>query len=223
MTTSGGEQNFTIQGAGTLTERATHGSMSMTVDGKTITEVIANPFVYVRLPGKTGAGSWAKVNINVFSEALGAGGSPFGGNSMNPTEMLKFLKAAGTVNDLGVEPVKGVPATHYHATIDLNRYASLVSPSRRASVARYVTAVERMTGANTLPMDVWVDAHRHVRRFALAMRLCTREGQLTEAVTMSLYDYARQPAVQIPPASQVTDVTDKIKASVANGLQQLKC
>jgi hypothetical protein len=36
------------------------------------------------------------------------------------------------------------------------------------------------------------------------------------AFTMNLYDYARQPAVEIPPASQVTDVTDKIKASVVS-------
>ncbi len=223
MTTTIGEHKLTMQGTGALEEKGARGSVHMTVAGKSLDEVVANPFVYVKLPGKTGAGSWAKVNINVFGEALGAGGNPLGGNSTSPTQMLKFLKAVGKVADLGSENVKGLATTHYRAMVDFDRYASQVAPSKRASTTSYVAAVERLLGGRVLPMDVWVDAHRRLRRMAFAMHICTREGQLTEAMTMDLYDYARQPGIQIPPASEVTDVTNKTKASVAEGLKQLQC
>jgi uncharacterized protein (DUF885 family) len=137
--------------------------------------------------------------------------------------MLKFLKAVGTVADLGAQSIHGTTTTHYHATIDFNRYAAQAAPSKRADAARYAAVIKRITGTTLVPMDVWVDARKHVRRIAMNMRMCTQEGTLTESITMNLFDYARQPAVAPPPAGQFTDITDKLKSTVAKGLEQLQC
>lgn len=223
ISVSVGEHDVTIKGSGSLDERAARGSMSMNVAGKTISEVISNPYIYIEVPGKTGAHSWARMNISVFTEALGAGGSPFGGGSQSPAQMLKFLKAVGTVTDLGAQKIQGTTTEHYHATIDFNRYAAQAAPSKRASAARYAAVLKRVAGTTSLPMDVWVDARKHVRRIAMNMRLCTQEGPLTESIAMDLFDYARQPAVAPPPAGQFTDITDKLKSTVTKGLEQLHC
>lgn len=223
ISTQLGEHNFTAKGSGSLDERDARGSISVTVAGKTITEVISNPYIYIRVPGKTGAHSWARMNFSVFTEALGAGGSSFGSSSQSPAQMLKFLKAVGTVTDLGAQRIQGTTTKHYHATIDFNRYADQAAPSKRASAARYAAALKRVTGTTSLPMDVWVDARKHVRRIAMDMRLCTQEGTLNESITMNLFDYARQPAVAPPPAGQFTDITDKLKGNITKGLEQLQC
>ena len=218
-----GEHDFTVKGSGSLDERSAGGSMSMTVAGKTIEEVIAKPFLYVKVPGKTGAHSWAKMNLNAYAEALGATSSPLGSSSQSPAQMLKFLKAVGTVTDLGTQSIRGVTTQRFQATVDLNRYATQTAPSERANAARYASAIKRMTGTSSLPVDVWVDARKHVRRIAMNMRLCTQEGTLSESITMNLFDYGRQPAVSTPPADQVTDITDKLKSTVSKSLEQLHC
>ncbi len=83
--------------------------------------------------------------------------------------------------------------------------------------------MKRITGSGTLPLDVWIDEASRVRRIALSLRLCGPNGTIDESVDMTLYDYGRQPAVQPPPSSQVTDIGGQIGAEVARNLSRLHC
>jgi hypothetical protein len=86
-----------------------------------------------------------------------------------------------------------------------------------------VQTVKRITGSDTLPIDVWIDGQSHVRRIALSLKLCSPQGKIDESIDMTLYDYGPQPAVEPPPASQVADIGDRLGAEAEKNLQKLHC
>jgi hypothetical protein len=219
--------SFDFGGEGTLDEQDMQGAFSMKVNGTTVQELTKYPYIYMRLPA--GAGSalaenkpWARANIDVYTQALGAS-SPVGGNADGPTQMLDLLKSSASISKLGSQDIRGVKTTHYHALIDLDRYAAALKGSQRIDAQHSAQLLKRMTGANSLPIDVWIDSRQRVRRTSMHVRLCTKEGELSETMTMNLYDYARQPLVAVPPAAQTTDITSKLKSEISQSLQQLGC
>jgi len=224
--TSFGGQSFSVHGTGSIDDRGRQGTMSLQVEGKTLSEIISRPYVYVEVPSGSGGSvpggkPWLRTDIDTFTQSFG--GSSLGSSSADPTQTLSFLKAAGTVAKLGVEDVRGVPATRYHATVELARYPATVKPSNRAAASRYVQTVKRITGSDTLPIDVWIDGQSHVRRVALSLKLCSPQGKIDESIDMTLYDYGPQPAVEPPPASQVADIGDRLGAEAEKNLQKLHC
>jgi hypothetical protein len=222
---AGKGQNVEVSGSGTISERGSEGAATLQVEGKTIEEVISKPYLYVSVPGGTGTSvthgkPWVRTDLSTFSQSFGS--SSIGAGSSNPSEVLSYLRSAGTVTRIGDEQVRGIASTHYHALIDLSRFASVAPAGRRAAAVKEGKLLERVTGAKTLPMDVWLGDGR-VDRIGLVFSLCTPEGRLQESLSLDLYDYGRQPAVTPPPASQVTDIGAGLKAQVAKGLAQLGC
>ncbi len=222
------EKSFTISGSGSISERGSQGSLSMSVEGKTITEIIDKPYFYVKVPGGGDPAlskrkPWVRANISTFSEAFG-GGESLGGGSTDPTQTLGFLKSAGTVTRVGSEDVRGTTATRYHAVIDLARYAGAVPAAERSAAKKYAQTFERISGSSSLPMDVWIDGSSHVLRMAFTLSLCSPDGgRLSESLNMELHDYGPQPVVAPPPSSQVTDISDTLKSQVAKGVRELSC
>ncbi len=220
-----GGKSFEVSGGGTINERGSEGAARVQAAGKTVEEVISKPFLYISVPSGgdtslTHGKPWVRADLSTFSQSFGS--SSVGAGSSNPSEVLSYLRAAGTVTRVGDEQVRDVSSTHYHALIDLTRFASAVPAGRRAAARKEGKLLERVTGAKTLPMDVWIGAGQ-IDRIALAYSLCTQEGRLQEKLSMDLYDYGRQPAVTPPPASQVTDIAAKLKSEVAKSLAQLGC
>jgi hypothetical protein len=223
VTSKLGKKSFTLNGSGAISERGSQGSMSMKIEGKTLTEIIDKPFIYIKAPGASTHGKpWLRVDSDVFSEAVGAS-SP-GGSSTDPTQALSFLRSAGSVRRIGDELVRGAPATRYHAVIDFARYAHVVEPGQRAAAKKYSEVLERTSGSTTVPMDVWIDRQGRISRMSLTLSLCSPEGdKLQESLNMELHGYGAQPVLDPPSSSQVTDVTAKLKAQVAKGLEDLSC
>jgi hypothetical protein len=218
-------KSFEVTGGGSINARGSEGAVRTQVEGKTVEEVISKPYLYISVPSGGGTSltrgkPWVRADLTTFTQSFGS--SSVGAGSSNPSEVLSYLRAAGTVTRVGDEQVRGVSSTHYHALIDLARFASAVPAGQRAAARKEGKLLERVTGAKTLPMDVWIGAQR-IDRIALAYSLCTQEGRLRETLSMDLYDYGRQPVVTPPPASQVTDIDAKLKSGVAKALAQLGC
>jgi hypothetical protein len=218
-------KSFEVNGGGSINERGSEGAARVQAAGKTIEEVIAKPYLYISVPSGSGTSAthgkpWVRADLSTFSQSFGS--SSVGAGSSNPSEVLSYLRAAGTVTRVGDEQVRGVSSTHYHALIDLSRFASAVPAAQRFAARKQGKLLEHVTGAKTLPMDVWIGGGR-IDRIALEYSLCTQEGRLQEALSMDLYDYGRQPVVSPPPASQVADVAATLKSEVAKSLAQLGC
>jgi hypothetical protein len=228
VTSKQGEKSVHLDGSGAISERGAQGSLDMQVEGKTLTEIIDKPYVYIKASevGDSGLAKgkpWIRADLNVLSESFG-GGSLSGG-SADPTQTLSFLKSAGTVTRVGSEQVRGAPATHYHAVIEFARYVATAEPSQAGAARRYGELLERATGSDTLPMDVWIDGQGRVSRMSFTLSLCSPAGgRLQESLNMELYGYGeQQPVLNPPSSSQVTDVSAELKAQLAKGLAQLSC
>jgi hypothetical protein len=224
-TTRAGGNSVVVSGQGSINDRGSEGTASLQAEGKTIEEVIEKPYLYVKVPDGAGTSAtqgkpWVRADLSTFSQSFGS--SSFGAGSSNPTEVLSYLKAAGAVTRVGQGDVRGVDSTHYHAEIDLARFAVAAPAKERTAARRAGQAFERITGAKTLPMDVWIGGGR-VTRASMSFSLCAPEGRVQEAIDIDLYDYGRQPVVAPPPASQVSDVDARIKAELAKSIAQLSC
>jgi hypothetical protein len=212
-------------GSGYLDARGTEGAITLGVEGKRVTELVDKPYVYLQTPegakaSVTHGRSWLRVDLATFTQSYGEGQSD--GASTDPAQELGYLKAAGTVTRIGAGEVRGVASTHYRAIVDLDRLAAAAPPDQRAAAKRAGTLIERVTGAKTFPMDVWIGGGR-VTRLSYTLSLCTTEGRLSESLQTELFDYGREPVVSPPPASQVTDIDARVKAAIAKALTQLSC
>lgn len=228
MTISGdvGQNNFAVSAEGTFDERELEGTMSLQIGGQSINEIVKNPYTYMQLPGGdtslTGGKTWSRVNLDSFTQALGVGGS-LGQGGASPTRMLDMLKASGQASAVGSESIRGVATTHYHALVDLNNYAAIVSPSQRADAQNDAQELQRITGSSSLPVDVWVDSQQRVRRFATELDVCTPQGKLDETVAMDIYNYGPQPPVNVPAPSEVDDITGALAPLESQAAAQLGC
>ena len=209
--------NLTMGGTGAINTGASpSGSMSFTIGGRTVNEVLAGPYIYIQSP--TSADTWYRASTAAFASSASAGGASLG--SGDPAQTLASLRAAGSVIDEGSQTIGAVATTHYRALVDLGRYTLDAAPAQRANAARYAQLLERLTGSATLPVDVWIDASNLVRRIQIDLPLNIRSVHLDETITMNLFDYGPQ-AAALPPAGQVTDITGQVSSQLSQTLKQL--
>ena len=209
-------RSVAIQATGVVTERPQVVlSMDMAIAGATYTAVFAPPWEYIQA-----GGNWFKIDRDSYEQAIGAGGlSP---TNNDPSQLLHFLAATGTVTRVGTEAIRGVQTTHYHAVTELSRYAATVPASERQAAAASIATLERDLSATTLPIDAWVDDQQRVRRISFAASgICTTSGPADEAITMDFFDYGPQAAPAIP--SDAADITSQAARAAAAGNQQTPC
>lgn len=178
--------------------------MDMIADGRV---------VYVKLPQNLlgmvpglAAKPWVKMDAG---KAAIPGLSSLGGDrtTSDPAQMLQYLRAASdSITNEGRQQVDGVPTTHYHAELSLDRLTANVPAADQATVQQALSKLRQATGTSDLPVDVWIDAHQLVRRTAMSMSLHPAGGPtLQESVVADLSDYGHQPRPTPPPADQVQD------------------
>jgi hypothetical protein len=183
-----------------------------------IRERVSHLTVYMdagALPGGvalTGGRPWIEIDMSRAIGAIGVSALP---TATDPTQFVDYLRAVSSAtSSAGVQIIRGVPAQHYHATVDLDRYPNLVSPAQHAAVGRSVKTLESALGSHTLPLDVWVDIHGLVRRLSLAFDECVSHAHFRFGMTIDLYDYGPQAPPRIPRPSRVYDVTPVITSAL---------
>jgi hypothetical protein len=195
--------------------------------GSTVTlkEVLERDVIYVKLPSALsgrlpGARPWLEVDLAGLASGLrrSAGLGTLLDNPLasNPAAFLQYLRAeSGRVQRLGTATIDGEQTTEYHAVIDLRRVASLVPPSQRAAVSQTIATLEKASGLSDVPIDAWVDASHRVRRLALSFTESPAGQRIGISMTINVLAYGPQPAPQIPPASQVTNITTLLRGLAA--------
>lgn len=185
-------------------------------------EIIHGLNVYLKLPSAVNRGAaqgkpWIRINLGRAAQAAGIPGvsslmsSP---TSSDPSQFLRYLRAAsGGVTKVGNESVDGFQTTHYKAQIDLDRVPNSFPASSRAQVRQAVTALERVANIHTLPVNVWIDGQHLVRRMAFAFNETVVGQPISADMRIDIPHYGPQPAPQLPPASQVTDVMNAAASS----------
>jgi hypothetical protein len=192
-------------------------SMGMMPGGEVELIVGKGSVVYVRapmlasfIPAKT---PWIKLDPSALPQQPGGVGAATA--ALDPAAILAALQGALSVDEVGAETVDGADATHYRATVDLvELLPSLADLAPEAPTdAEMQEAKDQLKelGLETLPIDLWVDGDGYLKQVRFALDLSTiapeRAGS-SFSLTLTLSDIGGDITIDVPPASQVTDLTD---------------
>lgn len=223
MNTAVGAAKTTVSG---VMDRATRtGAMTSTesVAGHTfsMSERLSGLTVYMdasSIPGLsalTHGKQWLKMDMSRAFGSLGVG--TLSTASSDPSQFVDYLRAVSdNTRKVGTDTVRGVTTTRYHAVIDLRKYPNVVSGPQQAAARRAISRMEAVLGAHTMPMDVWIDRHKLVRRMSFTMGECVNNLRMSMHMVMDLYDYGPQPSAQMPPSAQTFDLTPLIAGTMQN-------
>ena len=225
-------QPFTLTGSGFVNPHQRAGMLNFDLSsipgvsslpgGKTMQLVFNFPVMYMKagflsshLPGRK---AWLKIDLQKAGQAAGIDFSQIAvSGGSDPTQYLNFLKASGSVTKVGSDTINGTATTHYRAVLDLNRVADRVPAAERSAARVGVGQLEKIAGRSTMPVDVWVDGSRRVRREQFAFHAAGPSGGAAGAtLTMDFVSFDPTPPVTAPPADQVFDAT----SFAASGLKK---
>jgi hypothetical protein len=187
-------------------------SMTSSVANQTLKmdEVITGHTVYVssdafkgKLPGGK---SWMKLDLDAAAKSQGIDLSALTGGSgaeQDPTQVLQYLKGAGTSTKVGDETVNGVPTTHYHAVIDLKKAAA----KGGADAEKAVQQLQKAAGISSLPLDVWIDKDHLVRRETMKYDMTVQGQRASMDLKVDMTKYGVDVVAKAPPASDVLDAS----------------
>jgi hypothetical protein len=221
ITTSQGTQHMTMAGSVDRVHHTGELSASEMVLGHQLNfdEVFSALTFYIKtsgIPGiskVTGGKPWIKFDMSRMLGAMGLGSLPTG---TDPSQFVDYLRAVSTsTKSEGTDTIRGIPTTHYHATIDLSRYAKLVPAAQRAAAQRGISTLESAIGGHTMPIDAWVDHQNLVRRMNLSFAECAAGQHVKMNMLMDLYDYGAQTATQVPSDADAYDLTPLLTSSLS--------
>jgi hypothetical protein len=206
-------------------DASSFGVPGLTGDVDTVLDLTAGIVEYLHLPklqSQLQGKQWLKLDLGQLTkEHAGADvGAAVQGQSGDPSTTLQQLRGVAAVTEVGTEQVRGHDATHYRATVDLDKAVREAPAAARAELQKLV---DRLT-VKTLPVDVWVDDQGRVVRqvqvidtaalqSSTTIPAAARLGQLT--TTTELYDFGAAVDATPPPPDQVADFNALLKQAEA--------
>lgn len=176
--------------------------------------VVSEETVYLRVPlleALTGTSGW----LSAAADELGAGADALGvtGATTHPARLLETLR--GITADLdgrGEEEVRGVTATRYAGTIDLDDVLAGAPADERAQLEAELDQLGA-PGSRSVPVEVWIDADGLVRRLSMRFDgIAADEGPIgvpgSATMTLELFDFGLPVEVELPAPGEVTPMSD---------------
>jgi hypothetical protein len=131
----------------------------------------------------------------------------------DPSQQLEVLKATGAgCAKVGAETVRGVETDRYRATIDLHEAASRLRREGNPDLARILERSIR-SGSDSVTVEAWIDDDGMLRRIREVASLPRGSGRpsATMDIRIDLFDYGIEPAIAVPPAARVYDMTPLLR------------
>lgn len=153
-----------------------------------------------RLPG---GAEWMKIDL---SEEAGAQMQSF-----DPRDQLKMLRSSEDFEKLGTERVRGVPTTHYKATVDQGDEVERLRDEGEDTAADALeTVIKANDGEDTVGVEAWVARDKTIRRLEMEVpfSLGTAPAGTSMLMTLELYDFGIEPHIELPSESDVFDASD---------------
>jgi hypothetical protein len=169
--------------------------------------------LFGKLPGGK---TWIGIDLSRALKSQGIDASALNQQS-NPADFLGYLRgASGKVIRVGHESVRGTDTVHYKGNVDLRHVPGVDAQSARR--------LEQISGIRTMPVEVWIDSKKHVRRLRLQYSQKLPAGtpaagqRMKLDETVEMYAFGPKPAVKQPPAKDVYDATGlAAKGTTAGG------
>jgi hypothetical protein len=174
----------------------------MVVDGTTF---------YMRTPlfQSLGVEGWLSMDpaeLGMSERTLGLSAASF-----DFTQMLDSLRGVvGEPEVVGEEDVRGVPTTHYTASMDLEEALAQVPEEERAAAEAQLEQLGDIGGAE-IPIDVWIDADdlpRRVRMDVDGVFASLGIGEGGASITMEYFDFGEPVDIDVPSSDEATPITE---------------
>jgi hypothetical protein len=216
-----GVAGTTLHGSGFVDMKRRLAQLAMTTPQGTMREVYDGKHMYQQFPpamrkGVLARRPWTRVDITAVAKAEGIDLGALQSVS-DPSNAVGQLRSLSGVKRVGTATVRGVKTTEFSAVVDLHKVAARAPADQRAAAQRSVDTLIRLAGRATIPVKIWVDDAKRVRREQLGFSVL---GQ-TISMSMDLFDFGVHHTITPPPADQVSDLTRLVtKAAKQGGLGQ---
>jgi hypothetical protein len=210
-----------VSGRGTMSARGDRGRMAIRFQagGRSLQleEILDRRVVYLggavlaaRLPqGKR----WVRIDLRRLADRQGIDLSQLDGGASSATRQLQYLRSAGDVKKVGAETIDGTRTTPYRANVDLDKLAANAGDP---GLKRSVRSLRQATGTDTIPVDVWIDGSKRVRRERVRYQVAAAGQRGGVDFTIDFVRFGVPLSVQAPPRATVFDATD-LAASLGQG------
>ena len=148
---------------------------------------------------------WIAVDLDQAAGDAGLDLDELVGGNTGPAALVQQLRgAAGDIEELGTEDVRGTETRHLRVTVDTDR-AIEQSP---AEVREQLRTFAETSGLPTqYPMEVWIDDDARVRRVRTVVEIEDEvAGPVTQATTLELFDFGVAIDIAAPDPDRVTDM-----------------
>ncbi len=142
--------------------------------------------------------------------------------AVDPAAVLAAIKEALTVEEVGADTVDGSATTHYRATVDTVKLLPLVADIVREQPtdAQLQETKDQLkeAGLDALPIDLWVDGDGFLKQLRMALDLSGLSQDHAAAsfsLTLTYSDIGEPVSIDVPPASQVTDISDLLTSALS--------
>jgi len=209
-----GPTEMTISGKGVMNGETNRASIAMSATGSTangirgftLAEVVDDGDIYFSSPelgaAFGGTAKWMLMRSEVFGDLLQSNASG-AGMSASPTQQLDALKDASyQVAEVGHEQLNGVATTHYRALIDIDKLTDELKDEVSGDFGDLIE--QSMEQVSSATVDVWIDGDGLLRRETSTSTMASL-GSFT--MTMDFSHYGIHPDIEVPPSSEVYDVT----------------
>jgi hypothetical protein len=215
-----GEGEFDYE---TRSGRATYDMSELFPGGGSIEIVMDGLVMYMHLPPELGAlltagKPWLKLDLDELGEQAGVDlGALDQMNQGDPAQMLLYLRGASDeIREVGEEKIRGVETTHLRATVDLRkaveRSADTLPAEAREGARASIERLIDMMGADTVPVDVWIDGDGLARRMRMAydLEVAGASERLRFELDFELYDFGVDVDAEPPPAGEVAELSELV-------------
>lgn len=229
FSSTGMDMRLSATGAEDFSGQQAEVTLTMPVIGEIQMRLIGGT-VYVQSAtsnGSANAGKWFKVNAPDAGEISSGSG---GFDAKEGLTILRTLSTTGVI-ERGSAEVRGVPTTHYSATLDLTKIAAVDKAVGNAGTSGADTdedlgSMLKGIGMTTAPVDLYLDAQGRLRRMSLSVTaqaptatpttgassstndssLLGMAGAMNGSFTMSMdfFNFGVPVHVSAPPADQIS-------------------
>ena len=196
-------------------------TMDMGMLGGEMEMVVHDGVIYMRSPAFEGAAPtpWISMDPAKMDPAAAAQFGGFGAGTTDPSAYAGLFAGVFDVRASGEADIGGVATTRYVGTIDLQKviegFSDLVGKDADPETKEQLEAAVKQFGAlgidEDIPFEIWIDDEGLPRRQRITMDFGdlvpgTEEATLDMTVNYSAFGEPVQ--VEVPKASQVTDITE---------------
>jgi len=193
-------------------------SMSMQVEGQTMSEVLIDDVVYIDYPAlssELGGKQWAEIDLSKANGSLGSLSSLISSaKSENPTTEISALVASGDVTKVGAATVNGQQTTHYAGTMTGAQILAATAQNSHLTAAQFsnLKSLLQTGGVTSETVDVWISSSG----LPVEMKYSSKTADGTVGGDMFMSDWGAPVTVGAPPASEVFNMTDQLAGAEAS-------